>query len=194
MSVSADAQPNAEGQQPPAEGTQEPPKPQTLEELLADLDDDRRTVILGEVDKARKEAKNLRTRVKEAEPKLAEYDRLVEASKTDAERAQEALQAAQDRASRATQRMAQAEVKAALSGLVDDPDAIIEDLNLAKFIGEDGEVNADAISALRSKYAAFGGRRAPRPDPSQASGANGKTQASPAADFASFIQSQIGSR
>lgn len=163
----------------------------SLEELLADLDDDRRGVILGEVSKARNEAKNLRTRLTEAEPKIAEYDRLAQASKTDAERAQEAQQAAEARATAAVQRIAKSEVKAALAGLVDDPDSIIEDLNLNRFVDADGEIDTAALTALKSKYAAFAGRRAPRPDPTQASGSNGAAASSPAGDLAAILQGQL---
>jgi hypothetical protein len=156
--------------------------------LLSGLDDTARGVVMGEVTKARNEAKGLRDRLKESEPKVAEYDRLAQASKTDAERAQEAQQAAEQRATTAMQRVARAEVKAALSGLVDDPDSIIEDLNLSRFVDDDGEVNEQALVALKNKYAAFSGRRAPRPDPSQASGANGSASAGPAQEFASILQ------
>lgn len=170
----------------PAEGAKK-----SLEDLLAGLDEEARKVVLGEVSKARNEAQGLRTRLKDAEPKVAEYDRLAQASQTDAERATERATAAEARAAAATQRVARAEVKAALAGLVDNPDSIIEDLNLARFVSDDGEVNDDAIAALKSKYAAFGTRRAPRPDPSQASGANGGTTASPAQDFASILQTAM---
>lgn len=163
----------------------------SLEELLADLDDDRRGVILGEVSKARNEAKNLRTRLTEAEPKIAEYDRLAQASQTDAERALAAQQAAEARAEAAVQRIAKAEVKAALAGLVDDPDSIIEDLNLSRFVDSNGDIDAGALSALKSKYAAFAGRRAPRPDHTQASGSNGATASTPAAELAAILQGQL---
>jgi murein DD-endopeptidase MepM/ murein hydrolase activator NlpD len=163
----------------------------SLEDLLADLDDDRRGVILSEVSKARNEAKNLRTRLTEAEPKIAEYDRLAQASKTDAERALEAQQAAETRANAAVQRIAKAEVKAALAGLVDDPDSIIEDLNLSRFVDADGEIDTGALAALKSKYAAFSGRRAPRPDPTQASGSKGAAASSPASELAAILQGQL---
>ncbi len=183
------------GQQEPAAAAPETGTPDTkrsLEDLLADLDDDRRGVIMGEVTKARTEAQNLRMRLKESEPKVAEYDRLAQASKTDADRAQEAQQAAENRATTAMQRVARAEVKAALTGLVDDPDAIIDDLNLTRFVDDDGDVNEAAVSALRQKYASFQGRR-PRPDLTQASGANGRTATSPASEFASILQG-LGNR
>lgn len=164
----------------------------SLEESLAALDDDTRTFVLGEVSTARTEAKNLRDRLKAAEPKVAEYDRLAAASKTEAERALEAQNAAEARAQAAIQRVARAEVKAALAGVVDNADAIVDDLNLARFVDDDGEVDTAAIRALRDKYAGFGSPRAPRPDPSQGSGANGAAASGPAEEFASFIRAQIG--
>ena len=174
-----------------AGGTTEQAK--SLEDLLAGLDDTARAAVLGEVHKARTEAANYRGKLRAAEPKAAEYDRLAEASKTADERAQEAVKAAETRALASMQRVARAEVKAALTGLVDDPDAIVEDLNLARFIDDDGEINDGAIAALKTKYAGFS-KRGPRPDLSQGSGANGKSVASPASDFASILQSQLGSR
>lgn len=143
-------------------------------------------------ERARRQAAE--TALKATEPKVAEYDRLAEASKTEQERTQEVLKAAEDRAQAATQRVARAEVKAALTGLVDNPDSIVEDLNLARFIDSDGEVDQDAIDKLKAKYAGFAGSRAPRPDQSQASGANGSSAVSPASTFASLLQSQLGSR
>ena len=166
----------------------------SLEDLLASLDDTARSAVLGEVHKARTEAANYRGKLRDAEPKAAEYDRLAAASKTEAERAQEALKAAETKAVASMQRVARAEVKAALTGLVDNPDSIIEDLNLSRFIDDDGEIKDDAIAALKTKYAGFAGKRGPRPDLSQGSGANGKTTANPAAEFASILQGQLGSR
>jgi len=180
-----------EGTPTGTEGTTEQAK--SLEDLLASLDDTARTAVLGEVHKARTEAANYRGKLRAAEPKAAEYDRLAEASKTAEERSQEAVKAAETRALASMQRVARAEVKAALTGLVDDPDAIVEDLNLARFIDDDGEINDGAIAALKTKYAGFSSKRGPRPDLSQGSGANGKTSANPAAEFASILQSQLGS-
>jgi hypothetical protein len=80
---------------------------------------------------------------------------LQEASRTDLERAQEEAKAATERAQKASDRIVSAELRAALTGVVEDPKALIEDLNLSRFRGEDGEVNEEAIEALRTKYAAF---------------------------------------
>lgn len=192
------SQPAEEAQAPASAG----PEPKTdtrrasLEDSLGDLDDKTRAFVLGEVSTARTEAKNLRERLKQAEPKISEYDRLVTASKTAEERAQEAASASEQRAATALQRVARAEVKAALAAAgMDDPDSIIEDLNFSKFIDDDGEIDDGAIKALQARFARYStsatASRAPRPDASQASGGNGRTAASPAAEFASFINQQI---
>lgn len=131
-------------------------------------------------------------KLKAAEPDLAELNRLREASKTAEERAQEAAKAAEERAQAANLRVARAEVKAVLVAVgVDDPDGIADDLNLSKFLDSDGEVNGQAVAALKQKYAAFTAPRAPRPDPSQGSGANGRTPTGPAQEFAAILQQQI---
>jgi len=110
--------------------------------------------VLGELSSARNEAKNLRDRVREAEPIVTEWRKLEEASKTELEKAQEAARLADERASKAVESIAAAEIKAALTGIVDDPAAIIEDLNVSKFT-KDGAVDTEAITALRGKYAAM---------------------------------------
>jgi ribosomal protein S18 len=50
------------------------------------------------------------------------------------------------------QRLAAAEIKAALTGVVPDPAAIVEDLNLAKYVTDTGDVDQEAVTALRTKY------------------------------------------
>jgi hypothetical protein len=173
----------------PGEGQQQQPQGKSLEDLLADLPEDIRTVVHGEVTKARTEAQNLRKRMKDAEPQLQQYQALVEASQTDAERAAAALAATEARAEAANQRVARAEIKAALAGVVDNPDAIIEDLNLAKFVDDDGEVDAFAVQSLAAKFAVFSGRRAPRPDSSQGSGSReGAVTGDPEVAFAQILQ------
>lgn len=168
----------------------DPSAKRSLEDLLADIDDERRKVILAEVSKARGEAKGLRDRLRDAEPKVAEYDRLAAASKTEMERASERATAAESRAQAANRRVARAEVKAALTGLVDNPESIVDDLDMSRFLDPDGEVDAQAVTALKSKFAALGPRK-PKPDSSQASGANGGTVVGPAQEFASLLQSQL---
>jgi len=51
-----------------------------------------------------------------------------------------------------SQRLAAAEIKAALTGVVPDPAAIVEDLNLARYVTDDGEVDGDAVVKLKAKF------------------------------------------
>ncbi|HEX4018187.1 MAG TPA: hypothetical protein VHX15_15740 [Frankiaceae bacterium] len=120
---------------------------------------------------------------KAAAKKLAEIEA---ANQSAQERAETAAKAAEDRAQAATLRIASAEVRAALTGIVPDPAAIVEDLNLAKYLTEDGEVDADKVAALQAKYQALApaGSRAPRPNPAQGgSGQPAKTLTELVADL-----------
>lgn len=89
-----------------------------------------------------------------------ELDKLRAASQTDSERAVSEAEARGRQAALADvgQRLAAAEIKAALTGIVPDPAAIVEDLNLAKYVGDDGEVDSEAVASLRKKYEGFGAR------------------------------------
>lgn len=124
-----------------------PPAPRSLEDLLAGLDDDARTAVLGEVSKARNEAKGLRGRLKDAEPKVAEYDRLAEASKTELDKAQESATASAARIAQLLGRAVKAEVKALAAGTFADPEDAAAFLDLSKYAGDDGEVDTGAITA-----------------------------------------------
>lgn len=110
--------------------------------------------------------------------KLDEYQRLEEASKTELEKAQTAAQAAQGDLSRLRNEVVSAKIEAALTGVVPDPAVILDDLNLAKFISDDGGVNGEAVAALRDKYAALAPakRGGPAPNPAQGASANGPAQ------------------
>jgi hypothetical protein len=63
------------------------------------------------------------------------------------------------------QKIAAAELKAALAGLIPDPAGVIEDLNLAKFVTDTGDVDVEAVAALREKYALLApAKNAPAPN------------------------------
>jgi hypothetical protein len=53
------------------------------------------------------------------------------------------------------ERLAAAEIKVALTGVVPDPASIVEDLNLARYLDEDGEIDADKVAELKAKYEAM---------------------------------------
>lgn len=151
----------------------------SLEDSLGSLDDSTRAFVLGEVRRARDEAKGLRQRLKDAAPKIDEYDRLIEASKSDLERAQEESIAANRRADELVARAVRAEIKAAASGFADPSDAAAF-LDPSKYADDSGQIDTAAIAAdltalLQSKphLAAQRGPRAPQPDPTIGGGNGG---------------------
>ncbi len=58
-------------------------------------------------------------------------------------------------------KLARAEVKAALAGLIDPADMadIIEDIDLSKYVKDDGDVDEDAVKALRTKWEKLTGKK-----------------------------------
>jgi hypothetical protein len=129
-------------------------------------------------ERAWKTITNLRAREKElsqsqvtAEQReaLTEYERLAEANKTELQRAQETAKAATDRATGMLRDVATAKLELALTNVPEDvKKALLEDINVDKFITDDG-VNAEAINAFGTKYAAFAPPEKPgmKPNPSQ---------------------------
>ena len=91
------------------------------------------------------------------------------------------------------EKLAAAEIRAALTGVVPDPAAIVEDLNLGRYV-QDGEVNTEAVEALKAKFAAL----APAPTQPNADlkqGVRGNGRNGPAqltrADLAAMTPDQI---
>lgn len=91
---------------------------------------------------------------KRAKAAEAELDKARKAQMTDQEKAVEAAKAEGRR--EAAMDVAAARIEAALTGVVKDPAAIVEDLNLARYVGDDGKVDGDAIKALAEKYRSLG--------------------------------------
>lgn len=158
----------------------QPPKNRSLEDMLGALDEEARSAVLGQLQKARKEAADYRSKLRDAEPLVKKAKDLEAANQTAQEKAEAAARDAEARAAAALHRVASAEVRAALTGIVPDPSAVVEDLNIARFIGDDGEVDGDAVKALAEKYSALTpppGPRAPAPNPAQGNGAKPLTLA-----------------
>lgn len=82
----------------------------------------------------------------DARAKLTEYDRLVEASKTDLERAQEAAQQNEQRATRAEQRAVKSEISRLADAFADPSDAL-DSLDPSDYVTDDGDVDTEAIKA-----------------------------------------------
>ena len=111
----------------------------------------------AEAEKWKALARKHEDRAKENGAAARELEKLREASLSEAEKAvAEAEKRGRTAAlTEVATKLAAAEVKAALAGVVTDPAAIVEDLNLAKFITADGDVDAKAVTALRDRYAAL---------------------------------------
>ena len=77
-------------------------------------------------------------------------------------------------------RLASAEVRTALTGIVpeDKLGEVVEDLNLARYVGDDGEPDTDAIQALREKYKSLLGTRKTPSKVSHGRSGNGQTSKS----------------
>jgi len=114
----------------------------------------------------------------EAKKLRAEADKLKAASLSDAEKALEQAKVEGRQAAQAEfgQRLAAAEIKAALTGVVPNPAEIVEDLNLAKYVTDGGEVDGEAVAALKKKYEGFG-RQGRTSGPDLGQGQRGKTPA-----------------
>lgn len=113
---------------------------------------------------AEKEKAELAARLKEFEDR----------DKTEAEKLTAARDAAEQRASAATARAVRSEVRALADGYADRDDAVLNLGDLTKYVGKDGEVDTDAITAELAKVlerkphlAKASGPRNPAPDPSQ---------------------------
>jgi len=122
-------------------------------------------------------------RIQELEPKASQFDALEAASKTDLERAQAQAEALQ-RELASTQRQALVASVALDRGLP---------ANLARRLqGESREdLEADADELL-SQFGTTSTTRAPAPDRSQGSSANGGASPTPAQAFADLIQKMPG--
>lgn len=174
----------------------EPPEGgKNLEDLIAGLDDDAKATVLGEVRKARVEAKGLRDRLKAAEDAAtAEAARLRAATLTEAERATEAAKRSDDKVSKVFTNLAQAKIEAAAAGRFADPDDATSLLNPAKYVNDDGDVDTAGIKAdldeLLSRKPHLAAKRGPRPDPSQGAG-SGAAGLTPADSWASWLKGQL---
>lgn len=117
-------------------------------------------------------AKDAEDLAKQHAAKLKEYE---DAEKTEAEKQADALKAATERADKATRLAVSAKVEALAAGRFQDPLDAVEALQSGSYVGEDGMVDAAAITAAlddlltRKPHWAAGepGPRIPRPDPAQ---------------------------
>lgn len=152
--------------------------------------------------KANQEAAGLRKRLKELEPLAKRAQEAEDAQKTEVQRLQERLEAAEKRGAQFRGRAVRSEVRSMAADLFadkTDPEAL---LDLDAYIGDDGEIDSDRIKAdledlldrkphLAKPKPDAQQRRKPAPDRTQASGANQPRAKNAADEFAGFVQSRL---
>lgn len=155
----------------------------------------------AELRKKNSEAQNLRKRLKDQEPLLAELQRRKDAEKSDTDRLNDQLAAATEQITKTRQRLVRTQVQAlAMSGFADPEDAVGA-LDLDSYIDGDGDIDEAAIEAdlqallERKPHWAKAqppeGPRRPAPDRTQASGANKQRSPNPEDEFAGFIKARL---
>ena len=127
----------------------EPADIEGYQQLVEKLRGENKTLKSDRTPQDEKDARTiaaLKRDLKASEPKVAEYDRLTEASKTAEERAQGLATAADARASKLLSRAVSAEVKALASEGFADPSDAAAFLDLGKYANADGDVDTDMIA------------------------------------------------
>ncbi|WP_435597045.1 hypothetical protein [Streptomyces anulatus] len=173
----------------------------------ADTDEDKpfdRKKFEAELRKKNSEAANLRKRLKEQEPLLAELQKRKDAEKSDTDRLSDQLTRAQEQITKTRQRLVRSQVQAlAMTGFADPEDAVGA-LELDSYIDSDGEIDEAAIKADLdallerkphwAKSQPQEGPRRPAPDRTQASGANRTKAPSPEDEFSGWLKSRLPGR
>lgn len=157
----------------------------------------------AKIRKANQEAANLRKRLKDLEPLAAKAKEIEDAQKTEVQRLQERLDAAEKRSAQFRGRAVKSEVRAMAADLFADKTDPEAHLDLSSYIAEDGEIDTEQIKAdladLLERKPHLGKpvkeaeRKRPAPDKTQASGANKTRSKNPADEFAGFFKSQLNS-
>lgn len=138
-------------------------------------------------ERAKRQAAEAKAKTPDEEHALSDYARLVEASKSDEQRREDALKSAQEAATTAAAQISQyqsravkAEIRAASADRFVDADVPFAYLDTAKYVTADGDIDQAAIQAdladlLTNKpgLAKPSGPRLPGPNPAQGGSSNG---------------------
>lgn len=136
----------------------------------------------------------------DAQRKLAEYQRLEEASKTELERKSEEASRWQSEAERWRTQSVASQVQALAATDFADPDDAVRALDPAKYLDAGGEIDKAAIKAdldalLEAKphyrRQQDSGPRIPAPNRAQGSGADGRSGADPGTEFAAILSQHL---
>ncbi|MGW3427922.1 hypothetical protein ACWDHW_08195 [Streptomyces melanosporofaciens] len=158
----------------------------------------------AELRKKNNEAANLRKRLKEAEPLLAELKRRQDAEKSDTDRLNDQLARANEQITNTRQRLVKTQVHALAMTSFADPEDAVGALDLDSYISDDGDIDESAIEtdlqALLERKPHWAksqppeGPRRPAPDRTQASGANKTKAPSPEDEFAGWLSTRLNGR
>jgi hypothetical protein len=157
-----------------------------------------------EIEKLRKEAAKYRTKASDLEPLAREAQALKDAQKSDAERLQGQLTAAEERAAKAIRNAVASKVEALAAVEFADPEDAAGALDLAAYVDEDGVIDTDGIrrdlaDLLKRKphwaKPQDNSPRSPRPDRTQGSSGNGnRTSSDPGDIFAGLMNEALKGR
>jgi hypothetical protein len=170
-----------------------------------------RKLAEAKIRKANSEAANLRKRLKELEPLARKAKEFEDAKKSEAERLNDQLAAANEQITATRKRLVEARVQALAASpqgeraAFTDPEDAITSLDLSAYIDADsGDIDEAAIEAdLQAllerkphwaKTQPPEGPRRPAPDRTQASGANKKQAPSPRDEFSGWLSSRLNGR
>jgi hypothetical protein len=156
----------------PAKNAQaEPAKP-------AENDDSAAATASADVEKWKSLARKNEDKAKANAAAAKELEALKASQMSETEKAvAEAEQRGRQQATTAAAgKLAAAEVRAALTGVVPDPAAIIEDLDMSRYVTADGDVDEAAVAKLRDKYAVFAANPAVPAVPTGARADDGRGQ------------------
>jgi hypothetical protein len=170
------------GAQAPAEGDGK----KSLADLIAALPESDQKVILGEVSKARSDAKNYRTQLREADPTKVRSEVMTEVAKAlglAQEQAPDPAALAQqlaERTSVATQAQRELAVYKAAASASANPNALLDSVSFMRSLADvdpaDGEAIGEAIKAalaVNPNLSLQPQRRVPGPNPALGSSDNG---------------------
>lgn len=151
--------------------------------------------------KANNEAANLRKRIKELEPLAKKARDAEEANKTETERLQGQLDAAEKRIESLRARAVKSEIRAKAAATFADATDPEAHLTLSDYVTDDGDIDTAQIESdlaeLLERKPHLGKakpepeRKRPAPDRTQASGANKQKTQDPADIFAGFVKSRM---
>ena len=162
----------------------------------------------AKIRKANSEAANLRKRLKELEPLAKKAKEFEDAQKSEQERLNDRLAAAQEQIAATRKRLVEARVQALAGSAAGeraaftDPEDAVTSLDLTSYIDADsGDIDESAIEAdlqalleRKPHWARVQpqeGPRRPAPDRTQASGANKKQAPNPRDEFAGWLSSKL---